>query len=138
MQGIGELIDLNSLIGKTLYAAKPVKLYRFTADYYDGKPAIFTVQAGQAIGVVDTWIQKGPDYWFLYYDSNKRLYVSRHVKGDYSLKQLQNQGVKTEEQKLKEAEQASKTWFEKIFSTKNLLIVAGVYLAGQAIKFRKQ
>lgn len=124
------LYSVEDLIGKTLYAAKDVPLYRTTGNYYQGDKPVYIVKRGQAIGVLDTWIQKGADIWFLYYDSNKRLYVSQYKDGFYSGKQLKDQGVKTEEEKTEEARQGGLKWYEKLFEKGENVAIAAVFIWG--------
>lgn len=131
---MGNIYSVADLIGKTLFAKEEIPLYRTTGAYYAGQNPIYMVKPGQAIGVMDTWLQIGQDMWFLYYDSYKNLYVSKFESGKYDSKKMQAQGVKTEQQKVKEAEQAGLKWWEKIFNKENLFITGGIILAATAIK----
>jgi len=128
--------NVDDIIDKTLIAKQPVKLYRFAND---GAPVIFTVNPGQQVGKVYSYLLPGPNrtniYWAFFDDTN-RPYYAEHAPGKFDIKALGEQGALTLQEQQAAAVEASMTSGDKIFRLiKNtLLIGAGVYLLDTIIK----
>jgi hypothetical protein len=141
---MSDIYSASQIVDKTLFAAKPVQIYRDINKYYAGAKGVFTVAVGNAVGKVYGYVQRGTDLWWQFYDSYGQPYWTLHREGVYSQKAVQQQGAKDTEQEQKEAlADANKDlpWYERLlkeaFSKKNIVMVglglAAVYLAGQYI-----
>lgn len=129
----------DQIIGKTLTARTPVKIYRVPDDDAN---AVFTVQPGDAVGVVTSYLNPGPGRSVLFWtfrDQTGRNYYTRHAQGRYDIPALQSQGAQSTAQELEEEQEKKKTLSDKIFSSLNnfFLIGAGVYLLSTIIKTKK-
>jgi hypothetical protein len=119
------------IIGKTLIAKTNVPLRRLPNDY---APEIYNVASGGVVGVVDTYLlpssARSNIFWG-FKDSNNRVYYAEHKVGRFDVKDLQNQGALTTEEKKDALEQASMTTGDKIFKlVRNVFIGAAlIYLA---------
>jgi len=100
-----KLIDL---IDKQLFAAKDLYLYRNAVDY--AKP-FASVKAGSSIGIlysiVNPTTARTLDY-LMFYDSNNKAYYTPVAKGNIDEVSLKAQGVKTVEEKTKDAADKAK------------------------------
>ena len=128
--------NAEQIIGKTLIAKRPVKLYRF-AD--DSAPVIYTVEPGNNVGVVYSYLNpsdKRQTIYWAFYDSNNKPYFAPHKTGDYDIKTLSEQGALTVVQQAQQAAEQNLTTTDKVFKLvqKYLLIGAGVYLLNSIIK----
>lgn len=129
----------DQIIGKSLTAKIPVKIYR-TPD--DSAAPVYTVSPGENIGVVTSFLNPGPGrsglYW-VFKDQTGRNYYTRHAQGRYDITALQNQGAQSTAQELEAEAEKKKTVSDKIFASLNnfFLIGAGVYLLSTIIKTRK-
>jgi len=122
------LIQPESVIGKTLIAKKTIKLVRLPDD---SAPAIYTVNSGSSIGIVEGFILPKPGrnaglYWQFIDENNKPYYV-KHEIGAFDITGLQSQGVKTLEQQQAEIEKANETIPDKI---QNFVIWGAAAVAG--------
>lgn len=122
------LIQPESVIGKTLIAKKTVKLVRLPDD---SASAIYTVNSGNSIGIVEGFItpkagRNASLYWQFIDDNNKYYYV-KHEIGAFDITGLQVQGVKTLEQQQAEIEKANETLPDKI---QNFVIWGAAAVAG--------
>lgn len=132
--------DAADIYGKTLIAKKDVSLYRLPLD--SAKP-VYTVKAGQSVGVVYSHVEPKPGrsnmYW-MFKDEKERPYYAKHEKGLYSVSAIKSQGVKTTEDKIKEearANETTKDWIER--NLKNIaLIIGGAVVVGSIVKSKKQ
>jgi len=122
------LIQPESVTGKTLIAKRTVKLVRLPDD---SAPAIYTVTAGNSIGIVEGFISpkagRNASLYWQFIDENNKYYYVKHEIGAFDITGLQVQGVKTLEQQQAELEKANETIPDKI---QNFLIYAGAALAG--------
>lgn len=127
--------SISQLIGKTFYAKKRIALYKTTADT---KPFAF-VNAGNYVGVLNSWIQKSNQIWFLFKYGNNQQFVIKYEPYSIDTKQLKAEGAKTVEQEEKDKKmQALKSGGladnVEYFLRKYGLIVLGAFVAGKAIQ----
>jgi hypothetical protein len=122
------LIQPESVVGKTLIAKRTIQLTRLPDD---SAPAIFTVAAGNPVGIVEGFILpkagRNANLYWQFMDNTNRPYYAKHDIGLYDITGLQVQGVKTLEQQQAEIEKANETVPEKI---QNFLIWSGAAIAG--------
>ncbi|MEM6377822.1 MAG: hypothetical protein AAF705_06400 [Bacteroidota bacterium] len=104
MSGTYSVADL---IGLTLYAKKPVPIRR---SAFDSAPVVFTVEPGQPIGVLDSWITASADratLYFQYKDQYGRFFYTPYLEGHYKRDVVDAQIKKREE---KEQQKNKKPW----------------------------
>jgi hypothetical protein len=133
------LISLDQFADKTLYAKKNVPII---TDPFGAKKQIAIAQKGNAIGVIYSWVRKGPGepLYFMFYTpapQNKAYYVE-YKDGFFDLELLKEQGVKTVEEERAEKEEANKSTGDKLLDVlKKVLkfggIGIGVYLIFKAV-----
>ena len=122
--------NVTQIIGKTLIAKKSVPLKRIASD---SAPTVFTVNPGDTVGVVDSYLMPGNDrsniYWSFYDDQNK-IYYAPHDVGRFDVKELQNQGALTLEQQQQQQAEANMSTTDKVFRLiKNIaFLAAGAYI----------
>lgn len=92
----GPIYSADQIIGKTLIARRPVKLYRYPSAT---AATVYTVQPGQSVGKVYSWTGGGaaPLYW-MFYDQNGKTYYALHQEGAFDIEALQDQGALTVEE----------------------------------------
>ncbi len=123
--------NVNDIVGRTLFAKTDVPLKRLPED---SAPVVFTVKAGNAVGVVDTYLLpkdgRSVMYW-AFNDANGKPFYAAHAVGRFDLTALTQQGVKSDQQKADE----SKTWQEKLptYLTNGILLIGGLYVLGQFV-----
>ena len=122
------LVQPEAVVGKTLIAKKTINLVRLPDD---SAPAIFTVAAGNPVGVVDSYILpragRNKNLYWKFLDEGNRAYYAKHEVGAYNITDLQSQGVKTLEQQQAEIDKANETLPDKI---QNFVIWGGAAIAG--------
>jgi len=103
------------LIGKTLYAVKPIPLKKLPDP---NTPTIYTVSPGKIVGVIDSFILpkagRNQNLFWQFKDQNNGLYYAEQVQGNFSTSALSTQGVLSLEEKKVIAEEENESWFEKI------------------------
>ena len=120
----------DQIIGKTLIAKKPVKLYRAANDQAS---SVYTVDPGQAVGKVYSYLAPGENratvYW-AFYDDQQRSYYTPHIQGNFDIQALGDQGALTVQEQQQAAEEESMSTTDKAFRLiKNIaLYAAGAYL----------
>ena len=135
---MADYYNASDVIGKTLYAKTEVPLYRGM-----GGNVIYTVQPGEMVGTVTSWIDavpgQHPFYWE-FEDNNKRTYYAEHKVGRFSTSALQSQGTQTVQQQQAAAAAAAQTTGDKIMGLVKWAVIIGAvaYLGGAFIKTRKQ
>lgn len=82
-------------------------LYRFPSDSY---PVLATIQPGQIVGVVYSYLIPRPELgraylWWVFLDDNGVEYYAEHRPGVFDTKFLMGQGVRTTGEK----------WWERVF-----------------------
>lgn len=92
--------SIAQLIGKSMYAKEKLPLYKTTSS---AKPYGY-VMSGGFIGVLDSWINKEGKIWFVF-KSNAGQYVVPYIAYSFEPKALKEQGAKTDEQLLREAQE---------------------------------
>jgi hypothetical protein len=126
----------NEIIGKTLIAKRPIDLYRAAND---SAQIIYTVEPGQTVGKVYSYLAPGAQrsvlYW-AFYDETGRPYYSKHKTGNYDISSLSEQGALTVQEQAEQAAEAELTTGDKILRLiKNIaLIAAGAYLLNTIVK----
>lgn len=128
--------SLNQLLNKVFVAKKATGIYK---SIYDKKPYKI-IPAGQNIGTLYSWVtnKKTKEMFFMFYDSNKKPYYVKYLKGEGVIDQkaLVSQGTKSNEDIIKE--QTNKDLFDKskveYFIKKYGLYVLGFGLAAVALK----
>lgn len=88
--------SISQLVGKTFFAKKKLGLYSTT---FSAKPYAF-VDAGDFIGMLDSWIQKGSQVWFLF-KSGSKTFVIKYEPFSIDTTPLINEGALTIEQEKK-------------------------------------
>lgn len=83
------------IVGKTLIAKKPVALKRLPQKT---ATTVYTVPAGQTVGVVYSWVQADGALWWMFYDQNQKTYYAIHEPGLYDIGALNAQGTVSLEQ----------------------------------------
>lgn len=128
----------DSIIKKTLIASKPVPVKRLP---YDSAAVVYTVQPGQTVGNVHSYLLPKADrstlYW-MFYDANGRAYYTPHKIGMYSIKDLFDQGVLTVEQvtaRETKANETTKDFIERML--KFGAIAFGIVILGKTFINKK-
>jgi len=132
---MAQVFSADSIIGKTLIAAKPVSITRFASDT---APVVFTVSPGQPVGVVDSYLKPGTGrsrLWWQFRDNTGRFYYSEQVTGNYSLTALKDQGVLTTKEETEKAEAENKPFSLPDFIQKNIYLVV---IAAAIVALAKQ
>ena len=124
------------IIDKTLIAKVKIPVTRYAKD---DAPIVYTVNPGQSVGVVYSFLipkENRTNLWWAFKDSNDKFYYTEHKEGIYDITSLQQQGVLTTAQQQQAAAEASMSTTDKVFKLvqKYLLIGAGVYLLNSIIK----
>jgi len=104
----------SQIVGKSLIATQSVIVKR---QPYDNAPKVYTVLRGQTVGVVNSFLNPKEGRKNLYWsfmDSNKRPYYVAHKAGLFSLTALNEQGVLTVKEEQAAADNANKTFGDKI------------------------
>jgi len=120
----------DQIIGKTLIAKRPVKLYR---SAFDSATVIYTVDPGQSIGKVYSYLATAPGrtsvYW-AFYDDQQRPYYTPHIQGNFDIKTLSDQGALTVNQQQEQQQEEQMSTTDKAFKLiRNIaLYAAGAYL----------
>jgi hypothetical protein len=123
-----DTFNAGDVIGKTLYANTDVKIY----DRPEDKAKVSRiVKAGQRVGEVYSFLlpREGRSnfYWF-FKDTAGKNYFAIDDKKSFDLKALKAQGVKSQEQKTKEAEDENKDIFTKIYEEVKSLAVPAFFI----------
>lgn len=112
------IYSASQIIGKALFAKGNAALRRLPLD---SAPTIFTVQAGNKVGTVYSWLDQKPGerknlYW-MFYDSNNKPYYTEHKEGLFDVGALAEQGALSVKEQL-EAEakknESTKDFIERI------------------------
>lgn len=130
-QHIGQTYSADQIIGKTLIARRTVPI---TRQALIGAPTVYTVQPGGTVGVVYSYVRRGPDIFWMYYDENNQTYYTLHREGWYNVDALQDQGVLTVEEQQEQEQQQSMNPLEKLLAGlgktgSTVLMIVGVALA---------
>lgn len=113
MNALQGIYDANQIIGKTLFAARPVPIKRYPAASY---PVVYTAPVGASIGKVESWVMNGFDLWWMFYDQNNKPYYAKHEPSYFSIKDLKEQGAQTVLEVKQAQEAKEKSWFDNLFS----------------------
>ena len=108
---------MEELLDADLYATRNVQLYKVN-PYAPGAKPFATIAAGNLVGYLYSWVTgpKGEIAWMFKprYDLTSKYgvnyYYAKHNSGAFRVPA----GVKTWEQKMKEADEAAKGWEEKL------------------------
>lgn len=132
------IYSASQIVGKNLFAKKAVQLYRLPAD---NAKAIYTVNAGDPVGVVTSYLAPKTDgtrnslYW-QFKDQNGKYFYARHNENTFDIKALKEQGVKTvEDQTAEDAGNADP--FAKYFKKYGIPVLIGagaIYLLAKVIE----
>lgn len=121
---MSNIFSVNQIIGKTLIAAKEVKIVRTPAD---NAPSVYTVKKGQVVGVVYSYLEPNTSrsslYWMMLDYLGKPFYV-KHESGLFSVKGLYEQGAIDVEQEAEKKEEKEKGTIEQL---QDLVGQAGKY-----------
>ena len=123
------------MVGKTIIAAGTTPVYLHAND---SASAAYSVQTGQPIGVLYSWLDVNPaqdrsELWFMYWPDNGDPYYTKWGAGMYNFNALEAQGVMTDEQKAAAAAAANKAWYEKLLSDVAPWVI-GAVAVGAVIK----
>lgn len=127
-------------IGKTLYAAARVPLYRVPID--SAAPYAY-VESGRIVGVVYSYVNVKPGYrsalYWMFYDGNGRPYYSPMLSGLYSESALRDQGVISTKEQLEEEKKKQETTAEYLKKMGKTVVFGGLTVAALAafLKYRK-
>lgn len=130
--------NAGQIIGKTLVAIQPVELTRIPSDQ---APTVFTTRSGQTVGVVESYLNPGPNrsnLWWAFRDANGRPFYTEHRPGLFDVRAIQQQGVLTLEERKQKADEAAKPVSAKIMDLvqRTVLLGVGAYLLATLIKSR--
>lgn len=129
----------DQIIGKTLIAREPVRIYRTASD---GATAVYTVSPGDPVGTVTSYLlpsgSRSSLFW-TYQDSQGRAYYTAHRVGRYDVSSLQQQGALTLAQQQAELQEKNKTLQARIFDSVRFiaLLGAGAYIIANYFKSRR-
>jgi hypothetical protein len=129
----------DQIIGKTLIAREPVRIYRTASD---GATAVYTVSPGDPVGTVTSYLlpsgSRSSLFW-TFQDNNARPYYTVHKIGRYDVSSLQQQGALTLAQQQQALEEKNKTLQARIFDSLRFfaLLGAGAYIVANYFKSRK-
>lgn len=132
---MSEVFDAGDLIGKTFKASATVAKYSSPAD---NASIVGYSRDGDIIGVLYSYLQPSPTYgrnYFMWWFKDGRGvdFYTRQIAGYYDTQFFRDQGVKSEDEKISDAELASKPWYEQLIIKYGPWIL-GAMLAGTAIK----
>jgi hypothetical protein len=130
------IYNLADLIGKSYFANGDLGLTRYAGD---GAKVVFTVKKGTSVGTVFSYLSPASgrtNSWLMFYDDNQKPYYVELKPGVTDSKALQQQGVKSEQQKTDEANAANMPTSEKIITLLKWGVGIAViaYLAKEPIK----
>lgn len=129
----GKIVPVSQVTGKSLFAARQIKLYRRP----DSSEVVYTVPYGKNVGTVYSYIVRTPELWWMFYDQNGKPYYAKHEDGAFSWTALQQQGTKTAEDIVKD--QQPKTVVDSIVEglggiLKPVIIAVAVYYGAKALQ----
>ena len=101
---IGDTINADQIIGKTLIAAKSVPIKRYPSA---SAPVVYTAKRGESVGTVYSWVKDGTTLYWVFEDANQKPYYAKHRPGYFNLSALQDQGAQTNEDIQNAADQAA-------------------------------
>jgi hypothetical protein len=113
------IFSADQIIGKTLIARQPVDLTRTT-----GGAVIYTVQPGETVGTVYSFLNKNGLVYWLFYDNTNRTYYAKHEKNLFDINALKEQGAKDIQTEIKEEEEKEKTTGQRVESFFNKFLLA--------------
>lgn len=134
---IGSIADINiqigssvfrlkDLQGKTLYAAKQLPVYN---SYLSAKPSS-TIEKNEVAGIVQGFVQKGykgaKQNYFLIGPNTALIKAIPYDQSSFSANKLQDQGVKTYNEMVKDQESEDKPWYAKIISNIGPWVIGGI------------
>ena len=105
----------DQIVGKTLIAKAKVTLYNLP---YDDAAPIGSVQPGQTVGIVVSWLDADPSsgrsrlYW-QFVDSSGNFFYAPHYTGEFDVQSLVDQGALTAGQITQAAADAHKSVFQQ-------------------------
>ena len=123
--------SVDQIIGKTLYAKKKTPVYNLPSFYSNAKK-VTTIQPGQIIGTVYSYVGGSPDQplnWM--YKTKVGLqevtYYTQHEDNNVDKNALVDQGTKTTQEIEREKAEANKSTTEKLLDyLKKYALYAGV------------
>jgi hypothetical protein len=126
----------DQIIGKSLIARLPVKIYRFAID---SAPSVYTVTPSQNIGVVQSYLNPNENRSVLYWvfkDANQKNYYVRHSTNTFDVQSLKEQGALTTAEVTEAEKDKNLSLTDKIFKNLQKAVIVGavVYLAAAFIK----
>ena len=101
---IGETINADQVIGKTLIADRNISIKRYPSA---SAPVVYTAKRGESVGTVYSWVKDGTTLYWVFEDANGKPYYAEHRPGYFSLKALQDQGAQTDQDIADAAAQAA-------------------------------
>lgn len=106
--------DATDIIGKTLQARTAVDIKRLPED---AAPVVYSVKAGDSVGVVESYINPKPGrniglYW--QFSDGNRSYYAEHRVGRFNVQNLQTQGAVSLEDQQKAEEEKNLSLFDRI------------------------
>lgn len=121
ISGTESTYNANDLIGKTLIANIPVNVYPSASNTIP----LYTVNAGDTVGVVYSWVNKNGVIWWQLEPGNK--FVS-HAQGKFNMQVLTDQGLLTTAQKEEAKKEDSKSWLQKFLEGTSKKVLTGAAL----------
>jgi hypothetical protein len=110
--------NANDVVGKTLFAKTSVDVFNSPGLTWTEK--LYTVQPGNVVGVVYSWVNRDGTIWWQLEPGNKFV---EHKRGRFDLNALKEQGLETTQEKEEAAKEAAKPWYEKLFKTASQTII---------------
>jgi hypothetical protein len=121
LNGIGNTYNANDVIGKTLIANIPVNVYPSASNTVP----LYTVNTGNTVGVVYSWVNKNGVIWWQMEPGNK--FVS-HAQGKFNMQVLTDQGLLTTAEKEEAKKDANKSWLQKFLEGTSKKVLTGAAL----------
>lgn len=129
----------DAIIGYTLVGLKDVPVYKSASDY--AVPFGF-VKKGQPVGVVYSYLAPNPTWnrsvlWWVYKDGTGNFYYSKMEPGLYDISQLQEQGVISVAEQVRQQQLEALPWYERLIKEYGPTLLwgtAGVLVATAVIK----
>ncbi len=135
---MGDLYDAGQVLEKTLIAAKDLPIYSSYPTLSNPTPLkTGLVKSGNPAGTVYSYIDADPTqkrdtlWWVFYPVGSGNYYYMPHHKGDFDVSTLNQQGVISVEDQIKQQQEDNKPWYQQI--TDKVLPIALIAILGGAV-----
>lgn len=136
---MADLYDAGQVIDKTLVALKDLPVYDTYPRTGVTPKQIGTITSGNPAGTVYSYIdadttQGRQALWWMFYpvsDFNSNYYYMPHAQGDFDVSALNQQGVISVADQVKQQQEANKPWYTQIVD--QIIPVALIAILGGAV-----